>query len=70
MKDRRGPLGPFGALAEEAAATLRRRQADRGPRVVVYDGAGHARTLPEGTEARRHLLEAADELIDLAGGRP
>lgn len=70
MKDRRGPLGPLGALADEAAATLRRRQADREPRIVVYDARGHSRTLPPGAEARRHLLETAEELIAMAGGRP
>jgi len=70
VKDRRGPLGSFGALADEAAATLRRRQADREPKIVIYDDSGRARTLTPGEESRRHLLEAAEELIELAGGGP
>lgn len=69
MRDRRGPLGQVGAIADGAAAILRRRQRDREPRVVIYDRTGHATALPPGAEPRRHLLESAEQLIALASDR-
>jgi hypothetical protein len=66
-KERKGPLGAVAGLAEDLVAGVRRRQQEREPRVVVYDAAGHARTIPEGAE-RERMLDVADELIDLSGG--
>jgi len=65
-KERKGPLGPLAGLAEDLLAGAKRRQRDREPRVVLYDSAGHAATLPEGDQ-RDGLLELADELVSLDG---
>jgi hypothetical protein len=65
-KERKGPLGALGGLAEDLAAGMRRRQEEREPRVVVYDSAGHSRVIPEGME-RDRILDVADEMIDLTG---
>jgi hypothetical protein len=63
-KERKGPLGALGGLAEDVVAGMRRRQEEREPRVVVYDSAGHARVVPDGVE-RAQILDVADEMIDL-----
>jgi len=63
-KDRKGPLGALGGLAEDVVAGMRRRQEEREPRVVVYDSAGHSRVVPDGVE-RAQILDVADEMIDL-----
>jgi hypothetical protein len=65
-KERKGPLGPLAGLAEDLLAGAKRRQRDREPRVVLYDAAGRAATLPDGEE-RERLLELADELVALDG---
>jgi hypothetical protein len=65
-KERKGPLGAVAGLAEDLVAGVRRRQHEREPRVVVYDAAGHPRTIAEG-EARERMLEIADELVSLSG---
>ena len=55
---RKGPIGRAAGLAEGVAATVRRMQRDREPRVLLYDATGYARLLqPEArgyeTRARR-----------------
>jgi len=40
---RKGPLSRAAGLAEGMAATVRRMQREREPRVLVYDPAGYAR---------------------------
>jgi hypothetical protein len=65
-KERKGPLGKVAGMAEDFAAGQRRRQARREPRVAIYDGAGHARVLPDGATGRAELLELAEEMTDLA----
>jgi hypothetical protein len=64
MKERKGPLGAVAGLAEDLLAGVRRRQQEREPRVVVYDGAGHPRTLPP-SDDREQILDLADEMIAL-----
>jgi hypothetical protein len=66
-KERKGPLGAVTGLAEDLVATMRRRQHDREPRVVVYDVAGHARVIPDGDE-RDGLLDLAEDMVALTGG--
>jgi hypothetical protein len=66
-KERKGPLGAVAGLAEDLVAGMRRRQHDREPRVVVYDAAGHPRTIADGDD-RERMLEIADELVSLSGG--
>jgi len=64
-KERKGPLGKVAGIAEDFAAGQRRRQARREPRVTLYDAAGHARVLPDGTTGRAELLELAEEMTSL-----
>jgi hypothetical protein len=65
-KERKGPLGKVAGIAEDLAAGQRRKQARREPRVAVYDAAGHARVLPDGTRGRDEVLELAQEMTSLA----
>jgi hypothetical protein len=65
-KERKGPLGMVAGIAEDLVAGQRRRQARREPRVAIYDSAGHARVLAEGTPGRAELLELAEEMTNLA----
>jgi hypothetical protein len=64
----REPKGPMGRIADTIAGTMRRRQRDREPRVLIYDAAGLPRTVPSGTETHAQLVETAQRLVDLAGG--
>ena len=65
MKERRGPVSRALGLAGEAAAAVRRRQIDREPRVVLYDGGGHPRRLAVAAELHAEIVTTADELIAL-----
>ena len=56
------PRGAVGAMA----AGLARRWAAREPRVVLRDGAGHARVLDGEDPAAGPLLEAAERVISAA----
>jgi hypothetical protein len=68
VKERRGPLGrTVGAVAQGLAGAARRRQADREPRVVLYDAAGHATRLHSGTPEHDALVEIADRLVEAGG---
>jgi hypothetical protein len=62
---RRGPIRRAAGIAEGVAATMRRMQREREPRVLVYDEAGYARLVqPEGRGQER-LLEVADRMVAL-----
>jgi hypothetical protein len=56
---RKGPISRAAGLAEGVAATMRRIQREREPRVLVYDPSGYARLVQP--EARGH-----DRIMDLA----
>jgi hypothetical protein len=56
------PHGPVGAVA----ASLARRRAARGPRVIVTDGHGIRRTIEPADPAAAPLLDAAERLISAA----
>ena len=66
MRERRkGPIGRAAGLAEGVAATMRRMQREREPRVLVYDETGYARLVqPEGRGHER-LLEIAERMVAL-----
>jgi hypothetical protein len=49
---RKGPISRAAGLAEGVAATVRRMQREREPRVLVYDPTGYARLVQP--EARGH----------------
>lgn len=65
MREQKGPVG---RLADTIAGTMRRRQQDREPRVLLYDGAGEPRVIQPGTDAHAELVATAQRLIDAGGG--
>ena len=67
MRERRtGPIGRAAGLAGGVAATVRRMQREREPRVLLYDETGYARLVqPEGRGHQR-LLDIADGMVQLA----
>ena len=65
---RKGPIGRAAGLAGGVAATVRRMQREREPRVLVYDETGYARLVqPEGRGQQR-LLDIADVMVRLVDG--
>jgi hypothetical protein len=56
-------------LAEGLAAVMRRRQQRREPRIVLYDRGGHPRTLATRSPRHAEMLDAAEGLLELVGGR-
>jgi hypothetical protein len=67
MKGRRGALGRATELAESVVAGVKRRQAARAPKVLLYDEAGRPRTLDPQSDAALALVETARAMVDLAG---
>jgi len=66
MRERRkGPIGRAAGLAEGVAATVRRMQREREPRVLVYDEAGYARLVQPDGRGYERLLQTADRMVAL-----
>jgi hypothetical protein len=65
MKERKGPLGRVGDLAETLAAGAKRRQMAREPRVLLYDDAGEPRVLHPGMKGRDELVDIAERMVGL-----
>jgi hypothetical protein len=65
---RRGPLGRATGLAEGVAAAVRRRQRERGPRVLLYDAAGHSRLLQPSARGYDRVLAVAEQMVALTNG--
>ena len=64
MKDKRkGPLSRAAGLAEGMAATVRRMQREREPRVLVYDPAGYARLVQPEARGHARIMDVADEML-------
>jgi hypothetical protein len=59
---RKGPIGRAAGLAEGLAATVRRLQREREPRVLVYDETGYARLVQPDGRGYELLLETAERL--------
>jgi hypothetical protein len=76
MRERRkGPIGRAADLAEGFAATMRRMQREREPRLLVYDETGYARLVQPNGRGYDALLETAERMVALvedaeAEGRP
>jgi hypothetical protein len=67
MKERRkGPIGRAAELAEGVAATVRRMQREREPRVLVYDETGYARLVQPNGRGHDRLLDTAESMVSLA----
>lgn len=67
MRDRRGPIGRATELAESVVAGVKRRQASRAPKVLLYDDAGRPRTIDASSDAGAALVETARAMVDIAG---
>jgi hypothetical protein len=64
---RKGPIGRAAGLAEGVAATVRRLQREREPRVLVYDETGYARLVQPNGRGYERLLETAEKMVALVG---
>jgi hypothetical protein len=60
-RTRRSPRSS--GMAEGVAAAVRRRQRERGPRVLLYDAAGHSRAIAPSAPGYDELLAAADQMV-------
>ena len=67
MKDRRGPIGRATEIAESVVAGVKRRQAARAPKILLYDEAGRPRMVDPGLEGGARLVETARAMLELAG---
>jgi hypothetical protein len=66
VKERRkGPIGRAAGIAEGVAATVRRMQREREPRVLVYDESGYARLVQPDGRGYERLLDTADRMVAL-----
>jgi hypothetical protein len=65
MKDRRGAIGRATEIAGSVVAGVKRRQAARAPKVLLYDEAGRPRTLDSASEAAAALVETARLMVDM-----
>jgi len=62
---RKGPIGRAAGIAEGVAATVRRMQREREPRVLVYDETGYARLVQPDGRGYERLLQTADRMVEL-----
>jgi hypothetical protein len=67
VRERRGAIGRATELAESVVAGVKRRQAARAPKVLLYDDAGRPRTLDAGSDGGAALVATARALVDLVG---
>jgi hypothetical protein len=63
---RKGPIGRAAGLAGGVAATVRRMQREREPRVLLYDETGYARLVQPDGRGNQRLLDIADRMVALA----
>jgi hypothetical protein len=62
---RKGPIGRAAGLAEGVAATVRRLQREREPRILVYDETGYARLVQPNGRGYERVLETAERMVAL-----
>jgi hypothetical protein len=62
---RKGPIGRAAGIAEGVAATVRRMQREREPRVLVYDETGYARLVQPDGRGYERLLDIAERMVAL-----
>ena len=69
MKEKRkGPIGRAAGLAEGVAATVRRMQRDREPRVLLYDATGYARLLQPEARGYEKALDVSESMVRIVDG--
>jgi hypothetical protein len=66
---RKGPISRAAGLAEGVAATVRRMQREREPRVLVYDPSGYARLVQPEARGHAHIMEIAEQMVARVEGR-
>jgi hypothetical protein len=66
---RKGPLSRAAGLAEGMAATVRRMQREREPRVLVYDPAGYARLIQHEARGHDRIMDLAEQMLSHVAGR-
>ena len=67
MRERRkGPIGRAAGLAGGVAATVRRMQREREPRVLLYDETGYARLVQPEARGNQRMLEIAERMVQIA----
>ena len=70
MKEKRkGPISRAAGLAEGVAATVRRMQREREPRVLVYDPSGYARLVQPEARGHDRIMGLAEEMLSEVAGR-
>jgi hypothetical protein len=70
MKEKRkGPISRAAGLAEGVAATVRRLQREREPRVLVYDPSGYARLVQPEARGHARIMEIAEQMVAQVEGR-
>jgi hypothetical protein len=67
MRERRGVRGRATELAESVVAGVKRRQAARAPKVLLYDEDGRPRTIDSGSDAGSAMVATARALVEIAG---
>jgi hypothetical protein len=65
VKERRGPIGRATELAGSVVAGVKRRQAARAPKVLLYDQAGRPRTIDPRSRAGAPLVDTARAMVEL-----
>ena len=69
MKEKRkGPLSRAAGIAEGVAATMRRLQREREPRVLVYDPSGYARLIQPEARGHERIMSLAEDMLAEAAG--
>jgi hypothetical protein len=66
---RKGPISRAAGLAEGVAATVRRMQREREPRVLVYDPSGYARLVQPEARGHARIMELAERMVTRVEGR-
>ena len=59
----KGPIRRAAGIAEGVAATMRRLQREREPRVLVYDETGYARLVQPEARGHDRIMEVAEEMV-------
>jgi hypothetical protein len=67
VRDRRGAIGRATELAGSVVAGVKRRQAAREPKVLLYGEDGRPRTIDSASPAAFQLVETARAMVELAG---
>jgi hypothetical protein len=67
VRERRGAIGRASELADSLVAGVKRRQAARAPKVLLYDEDGRPRTLDAASDSAQALVETARLMVDLIG---